>query len=211
MWHISVKKYWRTTPGCRHGRWEYRCSDKDIIVFLCLSEPAEVFSHSVQETPERMSPVTIETFSPSLASAHSLAPSEMHTTLSARFSQHQPEGGALAAVMLRLYSREFSEKHIPTRRWVAVRSGEERRGENTFRWFYTHLVELSPEDLSTLLSKSSRLLWFLLNDVEFFSFEWHTFHSNFSCWNPLSWCVFCLRVKMVWSFTDVTVQVTLFI
>lgn len=80
-----------------------------------------------------MSPVTIETFSQSLASAHSLAPSEMHTTLSARLSQPQPEGGALAAAMLRLYSREFSEKHIPISGWV-----EERRGESSFHWFYSH-------------------------------------------------------------------------
>ena len=110
-----------------------------------------------------MSPVTIETFSQSLASAHSLAPSEMHTTLSAWLSQLQPEGGALAAAMLGLYSREFSENHIPTSRWVAERR-EGRRG------YLLYLLggkssQLSPKDPCTPVSKTLRLVRFCLNDV----------------------------------------------
>lgn len=61
----------------------------------------------------------------------------MHTTLSARLAQPQPRGVARAAVMLRLYSRGFSEKHI-THKQVG---GSEERGGTLLAGFYTHLVE----------------------------------------------------------------------
>lgn len=85
----------------------------------------------------------------------------MHTTLSARLSQPQPEGGALAAVLLRLYSREFSEKPIPTSRWVAERR---ERFSLVLHSFALKSSELSPKDLSTLDRKSFRLVRVLMND-----------------------------------------------
>lgn len=115
---------------CLVLHFSFFCLNIAFLSFVCLHSSAsmlfaEVFSHSLADIPKWISPVTIETFSQSLASAHTLAMPELHTTLSARLSQPQPEGGALAAVMLWLNSGEFSEKYIPTSRWVA----EMRRDE----------------------------------------------------------------------------------
>lgn len=106
-----------------------------------------------------MSQVTIETFSPSLASAHSLAPSEMNTTLSAQLAQ--PEGGALAAAMLWLSSREFSEK---THSYKQVGGGEERALSNGFPLIWLRGKSYPPEDLSIV--------------VRFLLSERHSFYSS---------------------------------
>lgn len=68
---------------------------------------AEVFSHSSQETSNRMNPVTIETiFSVSRLSPLACTFRDVHTTLSVRLTQPQHEGGVLTAAVLIIYCKE---------------------------------------------------------------------------------------------------------